>query len=133
MIITVINVLWFKMHAVSNGVHCYPAPTALNTYNNLGLTENLEAKLQMPSCRITLTAYFHINYHWNSLQIIVQVNMKMSTLATKENNCYSTCVTTVFSQNLLIEDYIIRVQPTVQPSLIISQTVNTIIMEIQTY
>ena len=46
----VINVMWFEdAFAVSDGIECYPTPTALNTYNNLGSIQDLEAKLQMPA------------------------------------------------------------------------------------
>ena len=54
----VINVMWFEdSYAVSDGIKCYLTPTKLNTYNNLGPIQGLEAKLQMPAPRAVMAAY----------------------------------------------------------------------------
>ena len=54
----VINVIWFEdAYTVSDGIKCYPTPTALNTYNNFGPIQSLEAKLQLPSGRVVMAAY----------------------------------------------------------------------------
>ena len=42
--------MWHEdAYAVSDRIKCYPTPTALNTYGNLGPIQNLAAKLQMPA------------------------------------------------------------------------------------
>jgi len=54
----VINVMWFEdSYAVSDNIKCYPSPTTLNTYNNLGPINDVEAILQQPSSRVVLAAY----------------------------------------------------------------------------
>ena len=54
----VINVMWFEdAYAVSDGIKCYPTPTALNDYNNYGPIPDLGAKLHMPSRRVVMAAY----------------------------------------------------------------------------
>ena len=54
----VINVMWFKdVYAVSDGIKCYPTPTALNTFGNDVPIQNLEAKLQMPYGGVVMVAY----------------------------------------------------------------------------
>ena len=53
-----INVMWFEnSYAVSDNVKCYPSPTTLNTYNNLGPINDFETILQLPSSRVVLAAY----------------------------------------------------------------------------
>ena len=54
----VINVMWFEnSYAVSDNIKCYPSPITLNTYNNLGPINDVEAILQLPSNRVVLAAY----------------------------------------------------------------------------
>ena len=54
----VINVMWFEdSYAVSDNIKCYPSPTTLNTYNNLGPINDVEAILKLPSSRVVLAAY----------------------------------------------------------------------------
>jgi len=50
--------MWFDdAHAVSDGIRCYPTPTATNTYNNWGPIRDIEAILHLPSTRAALSAY----------------------------------------------------------------------------
>ena len=54
----VLQVMWFEdAFAVSEGIKCYPTPTMLNAYNNLGPIENLETTLLLPSRRIVMAGY----------------------------------------------------------------------------
>lgn len=50
--------MWFEdAYTVSNGIKCYPTPTALNTCGNDGPIQNLEAKLQMLAVHIVMATY----------------------------------------------------------------------------
>ena len=50
--------MWFEdADTVSNGIKCYPTPTALNTCGNDGSIQNLEAKLKMLAVHIVLGTY----------------------------------------------------------------------------
>ena len=50
--------MWFEdSYAVSDNIKCYPSPTTLNTYNNLGPINDVEAILKLPSSRVVLAAY----------------------------------------------------------------------------
>ena len=54
----VINVMWFEdSYTVSDNIKCYPSPTTLNIYNNLGPINDVEAILKLPSGRVVLAAY----------------------------------------------------------------------------
>ena len=54
----VINVMWFEdSYAVSDNIKCYPSPTTLNTYDNLGPINDVETILQLSSSRVVLVAY----------------------------------------------------------------------------
>ena len=50
--------MWFEdAYTASNGIKCYPTPTALNTCGNDGPIQNLEAKLQMLAVHIVMATY----------------------------------------------------------------------------
>ena len=86
----VINVMWFEdAFAVSDGIKCYPTATALNTYNNLGPIQDLEAKLQMPAGRVVMAAY-QLSLKLSSQSWFVNVNgqYEESTTVTEGNNYY---------------------------------------------
>ena len=54
----VLQVMWFEdAYAVSDGIKCYPTPTATNTYNVWGPIRDVEAILQLPNDRPVLSAY----------------------------------------------------------------------------
>ena len=56
----ILQVMWFEdAHAVSDGIKCYPTPTATNTYNSWGPIEDTEVILQIPNYvnRAVLSAY----------------------------------------------------------------------------
>ena len=54
----VLQVMWFEdAYAVSDGIKCYPTPTAANTYNNWGPIRDIEAILHLPNDRAVLSAY----------------------------------------------------------------------------
>ena len=44
-------------YIVSNGIKCYPTPTALNTCGNDGPIQNLEAKIKMLAVHIVMAMY----------------------------------------------------------------------------
>ena len=98
----VINVMWFEdAYAVSDGVKCYPTPTTLNAYNNYEPIPYLEAKLQMPSRCVIITAY--------------QLSMELSSKSwfvskLNVNDQYEESATVIegdnYFINILIEDYI---------------------------
>ena len=89
----VINVMWFEdAYAVSDGIKCYPTPTTLNTYNNLGQIQGLEAKLQMPSSRVVMAAYqlsleLSSQGHFVS-KLNINGQYEESTTVTEGNNYY---------------------------------------------
>ena len=89
----VINVMWFEdSYAVSDGIKCYPTPTALNTYNNLGPIQNLEAKLQLPSSRVVMAAYqlsLELSAtHWFVSKLNINGQYEESTTVTEGDNYY---------------------------------------------
>ena len=56
----ILQVMWFEdAHAVSDGIKCYPTPTATNTYYNWGPIKDTEVILQIPNYvnRAVLSAY----------------------------------------------------------------------------
>ena len=54
----ILQVMWFEdAFAVSDGIKCYPTPTATNAYNNWGPIRDVETILQLPSTRTVLSAY----------------------------------------------------------------------------
>ena len=54
----VLQVMWFEgAYAVSDGIKCYPMPTAANRYNNWGPIRDVEAILHLPNDRAILSAY----------------------------------------------------------------------------
>ena len=89
----VINVMWFEdAFAVSDGIECYPTPTALNTYNNLGPIQDLEAKLQMPAGRVVMAAYQLSlklsSQSWFVSKLNINGQYEESTTVTEGNNYY---------------------------------------------
>ena len=54
----ILQVMWFEdVHAVSDGIKCYPMPTTTNTYNIWDPIRNIEAILHLSSNRAVLSAY----------------------------------------------------------------------------
>ena len=50
--------MWFTgVHAVSDGVKCYPTPYPINTYNVLSPIKDLKANLLLPSSRVVIAGY----------------------------------------------------------------------------
>ena len=89
----VINVMWFEdSYAVSDGIKCYPTPTTLNTYNNLGPIQGLEAKLQMPAGRAVIAAYQLslelTSQSWFVSKLNINGQYEESTTVTEGNNYY---------------------------------------------
>ena len=91
----VINVMWFEdSYAVSDGINCYPiaTPTTLNTYNNLGPIQGLEAKLQIPAHRAVMAAYQLSLALASPNGFVSKLNIngqyEESTTATEGNNYY---------------------------------------------
>ena len=89
----VINVMWFEdAYAVSDGIKCYPTPTTLNTYNNLGPIQVLEAKLQMPANRVVMAAYQLSlelsSQNWFVSKLNINGQYEESTTVTEGNNYY---------------------------------------------
>ena len=86
--------MWFEdAYAVSDGIKCYPTPTALNSYNNLGPIQNLEAQLQLPSSRVVMTAY-QLSLELSTInlfvsKLIITGQYEESTIVTEGNNYYS--------------------------------------------
>ena len=88
----VINVMWFEgAYAVSDGIKCYPTPTTLNAYNNLGPIQNLEAKLQLPATRV-MAAYQVSLQQSTKGYFVSKLNVngqyEESTTVTEGNNYY---------------------------------------------
>ena len=53
-----LQVMWFdNAHSVSDGIKCYPTPTATNTYNRWGPLRDIEAVLRITSNRAAISAY----------------------------------------------------------------------------
>ena len=54
----ILQVMWFEdAFAVSDNIKCYPTPTIINSYDNMGPLKDLEVTLQIPSNRTILSAY----------------------------------------------------------------------------
>ena len=89
----VINVMWFEdAYAVSDGIKCYPTPTTLNTYDNLGPIQGLEAKLQISASRIVMAAYQLSLERSSQSYFVSKLNIngqyEESTTVTEGNNYY---------------------------------------------
>ena len=89
----VINVMWFEdAFAVSDGIKCYPTPTALNIYNNLGPIQDFEAKLQMPANRVVMAAYQLSlelsSKNWFVSKLNINGQYEESTTVTEGDNYY---------------------------------------------
>ena len=89
----VINVMWFEdAYAVSDDIKCYPTPTTLNTFNNLGPIQNVEAKLQLPATRVVMAAYQVSLQHSSSGHFVSKLNVngqyEESTTVTEGDNYY---------------------------------------------
>ena len=54
----ILQVMWFTgVHAVSDGVKCYPTPYPINTYNVLSPVKDLKVNLLLPSGRVVIAGY----------------------------------------------------------------------------
>jgi len=54
----ILQVMWFdNAHVVSDNVKCYPTPTSVNSFDNIGPLKDLEVTIQIPSSRTILSAY----------------------------------------------------------------------------
>ena len=54
----ILQVMWFTgVHAVSDGVKCYPTPYPINTYNVLSPIKDLKVNLRLPSSRVVIAGY----------------------------------------------------------------------------
>ena len=91
----VINVMWFEdAYAVSDGIKCYPTPTTLNTYNNLGPIQDLEARLQISGGRrrIVMAGYQLSlelsSQNWFVSKLNINGQYEESTTVTEGNNYY---------------------------------------------
>ena len=76
---------------VSDGIKCYPTPTALNTYGNNGLIQNLEAKLQMSYACVVMATYQlsleHSSQSWFMSKLNINGHYEQST-STEEQNTH---------------------------------------------
>ena len=54
----ILQVMWFDdAHTVSDNIECYPTPTSVNSFDNIGPLKDLEVTLEIPSNRAILSAY----------------------------------------------------------------------------
>ena len=104
--------MWFEdAYAVSDGINCYPTPTALSTFNNYGPIQNFETKLQMTANRVVMAAY---QLGWMVSKLNINGQYVESTTFTEERHYYLSQNSLLAKGSGLREDYIILVLPIVQ-------------------
>ena len=90
----ILQVMWFSgVHAVSDGVKCYPTPTSINRYNVLSPIKDLKVKLFAPySSQIVIAGYQLSIYSSSGTWITTRMHMNnqqlTSTIMTQGNDYY---------------------------------------------
>ena len=63
----ILQVMWFTgVHAVSDGVKCYPTPYPINRYNVISPIKDLKVNLQLPSTGRVVIAAYQVSVHLSS-------------------------------------------------------------------
>ena len=99
----ILQVMWFAgVHAVSDGVKCYPTPYPINRYNVLSPLKHLKVNLLLPSNRVVIAGYqlsiYSPSYTWFTTRLHINNQQLLSTIMTHGNNLY-------YSLNSLWMDY----------------------------
>ena len=89
----ILQVMWFAgVHAVSDGVKCYPTPYPINTYNVLSPMKDLKVNLLLPSSRVVLAGYQLSIYSASGRWFITRLNMNdkqlLSTIMSQGDDYY---------------------------------------------
>ena len=95
--------MWFAgIHAISDGVKCYPTPYLINTYNVLSRIKDLKVNLLLPSDRVVIAGYQLSIYSASRRWFITRLNMNdkqlLSTIMSQGDDYY-------YSLNSLWMDY----------------------------
>ena len=92
----ILQVMWFTgVHAVSDGVKCYPTPYPINRYNVLSPIKDLKVNLQLPSSgRVVIAGYqlsiYSSSNRWYTARLHKNNQQLTSTIMRQGNNLYYT-------------------------------------------
>ena len=99
----ILQVMWFAgVHAVSDGVKCYPIPTPINRYNVLSPIKDLKVNLPLPYNRVVIAGYqlsiYSSSSEWFTTRLHKNNEQLLSTIMTQGDERY-------YSMNSLWMDY----------------------------
>ena len=99
----ILQVMWFSgVHAVSDGVKCYPTPTPINRYNVLSPIKDLKVNLMMPYSRVVIAGYqlsiYSSSHEWFTTRLHKNNEQLLSTIMIQGDERY-------YSLNSLWMDY----------------------------
>ena len=91
----ILQVMWFTgVHAVSDGVKCYPTPYPINRYNVFSPIKDLKVNLLLPSSRVVIAAYqlsiYSSSSNWFTARLHKNNQQLTSTIMFQGNNYYYT-------------------------------------------
>ena len=100
----ILQVMWFTgVHAVSDGVKCYPTPYPINRYNVLSPLKDLKVNLLVPSNRAVIAGYqlsiYSSSANWFTARLHKNNQQLLSTIMFQGNSYY------YYSVNSLWMDY----------------------------
>ena len=89
----ILQVMWFAgVHAVSDGVKCYPTPSPINKYGVLSPNKNIEVNLLVPDHRVIIAGYqlsiYSSSYRWFAARMHMNNQQLTSTIMTQGNDYY---------------------------------------------
>ena len=98
----ILQVMWFAgVHAVSDGVKCYPTPSPINRYNVFSPIKNLKVNLYVPN-RVVIAGYqlsiYSSSDEWFTTRLHKNNEQLLSTIMTHGDEQY-------YSMNSLWMDY----------------------------
>ena len=88
----ILQVMWFlNVHAVSDGVKCYPTPSSINRYNVRSPINDLKVNLHVPS-RVVIAGYqlsiYSASSQWFTARLHKNNEQLLSTIMLQGNNYY---------------------------------------------
>ena len=90
----ILQVMWFAgVHAVSDGVKCYPTPSPINKYGVLSPIKYIEVNLLVPNYRVIIAGYqlsiYSSSNQWFTARMHMNNQQLTSTIMTQGSNYYN--------------------------------------------